>query len=1009
MDYQPLIADIDNNGKNEIIIFSNSSLKILNSTLDLIDENTVGDLLGQPTLFNFDSDSLLEVMFISNISSTHYFLAYEYNNSNFIQEFNFTVTNGGEGSGIKCLNLNGTNSCVFKDNSNYVHIVNMGSETNISYNTSMLTNTKDTVPAIADIDADGNVEAVFWQPSTDGNNYGLLAFDLNNRSTDWNVDFLFKAFSTNFVLKGHPVLVDLNNDGKLEIAASVFYDDSSNVDSRTDWFTELFVYNSSGNKSFSKCEESAASNCNDVTSGSTRWEGTNPFVLNVNDSGTDDICFIKDKKVSGLFTNMTINCYNYSGNLILDSEILPSTDTVKTATVADMNNDSEKEILTENYIYAQNGSPIFSYGFNFNFAIPADVDVNNVLDLILSKEGQTKIFKEDISTTQETLLEKYAPILYFHPDEQFFPTTIEAMLNESDLKENDPILDDLIQEMPVSVENLSASGVTDEYFLDMRNASGGLAIFTLPNSSRFFKYNNNVYGRQFEPNENYIVIQYWFFYPYNNWRNNHEGDWEMIQIILNKSINEPQLATYSYHHDAETVNWTQIEKFDSSHPKVFTAQGGHASYWNTSERRYNGFLENLSNGGPVLFPQNNYTLNIINDNTSWVDYLGIWGEKNSILGTSGPQSPANLSYGDQPNRWNNPIEFAEDAKPSQTIANTGSPVNLHAYDVEGNHVGLNESGGIEAEIPGTYLYISSNDSSELIVILNSGNITFIVNATDSGAFNLSIVVFNRNTSTQINTTYNDIQITNTTAATINITPLNPNFVMTIDYDADGIIDNTTLPDNQTGNITSIEIDSDNDSYADSIDNCPNLYNPNKIFDFDNDGSNNSLCGGNDCDDNDASKASDCSSSSSSASGSSGGGSSGGGGGGVALFICNQDWQCGEWSSCFNWIQTRECDFVKVNQYTQNTPCPAESESPEKSRSCEIAAGKPVISPITSTQAKDTKLNSELDNGTSSNKQGLSAITGGVTGIIETTGGKIAAATIIIGLVAIFLYQFLFKK
>tara|TARA_B100000315_G_scaffold39426_2_gene34278 strand:- start:10274 stop:11215 length:942 start_codon:yes stop_codon:yes gene_type:complete len=303
----------------------------------------------------------------------------------------------------------------------------------------------------------------------------------------------------------------------------------------------------------------------------------------------------------------------------------------------------------------------------------------------------------------------------------------------------------------------------------------------------------------------------------------------------------------------------------------------------------------------------------------------------------------------------------------------------------------------------------SEDLTARDVILNSGNITFIVNATDSGAFNLSIVVFNRNTSTQINTTYNDIQITNTTAATINITPLNPNFVMTIDYDADGIIDNTTLPDNQTGNITSIEIDSDNDSYADSIDNCPNLYNPNKIFDFDNDGSNNSLCGGNDCDDNDASKASDCSSSSSSASGSSGGGSSGGGGGGVALFICNQDWQCGEWSSCFNWIQTRECDFVKVNQYTQNTPCPAESESPEKSRSCEIAAGKPVISPITSTQAKDTKLNSELDNGTSSNKQGLSAITGGVTGIIETTGGKIAAATIIIGLVAIFLYQFLFKK
>ena len=36
----------------------------------------------------------------------------------------------------------------------------------------------------------------------------------------------------------------------------------------------------------------------------------------------------------------------------------------------------------------------------------------------------------------------------------------------------------------------------------------------------------------------WIVLQYWFFYPFNNWRsgffgaNDHEADWEMICVYL---------------------------------------------------------------------------------------------------------------------------------------------------------------------------------------------------------------------------------------------------------------------------------------------------------------------------------------------------------------------------------------------------------------------------------------------------------------------------------------------
>ena len=29
-----------------------------------------------------------------------------------------------------------------------------------------------------------------------------------------------------------------------------------------------------------------------------------------------------------------------------------------------------------------------------------------------------------------------------------------------------------------------------------------------------------------------LALQYWFFYPFNDYTNKHEGDWEMIQLIF---------------------------------------------------------------------------------------------------------------------------------------------------------------------------------------------------------------------------------------------------------------------------------------------------------------------------------------------------------------------------------------------------------------------------------------------------------------------------------------------
>ncbi len=405
MDFQPLVDDLDANGNNEIVIFSNNSLIVFNSQLNILTQAKIGTILGQPALFNFDNDNLIEIIFNSRQNSTDYFFAYQFNNSNLKQEFNITLSNDANFSGIKCLNA--INSCVFKDKRNYIHIVNMTSKIDSSYNTSIYNETRQTVPAIGDIDGDGNYEAIFWFNNDSSGGYGFLVFDLKNRNINWVVDNIFSPFIAipgderfeNFRLKGHPVLVDLNNDNKLEIAGSVFYDDSSNTDFTTDWFTELFVFASNGTKLFSKCEKNPSNNCNDGVSTRSMWDGTNPFVLDANNDGVDDICFIKDKKVDFNFKNMTINCFNYSGDLILDSEIAPSTDTIKTATIADINNDDDKEIITENHIYVKSGSSILEVNLGSNFVLPVDIDGNKGLDLIWTFGNQTKVFLDSSNYT----------------------------------------------------------------------------------------------------------------------------------------------------------------------------------------------------------------------------------------------------------------------------------------------------------------------------------------------------------------------------------------------------------------------------------------------------------------------------------------------------------------------------------------------------------------------------------------------------------------------------------
>jgi hypothetical protein len=92
-----------------------------------------------------------------------------------------------------------------------------------------------------------------------------------------------------------------------------------------------------------------------------------------------------------------------------------------------------------------------------------------------------------------------------------------------------------------------------------------------------------------------ILIQYWFFYRYDEWKRpilsgtltqRHQADWEAVTIGLSDAAT-PVFLGYSEHCGGTWRNWNQIETAPGSplHPLVAVALGSHANYVSSDERR----------------------------------------------------------------------------------------------------------------------------------------------------------------------------------------------------------------------------------------------------------------------------------------------------------------------------------------------------------------------------------------------------------------------------------------
>ena len=254
-------------------------------------------------------------------------------------------------------------------------------------------------------------------------------------------------------------------------------------------------------------------------------------------------------------------------------------------------------------------------------------------------------------------MQLYAPTIYFKAGENFFPVNVSYHVNNSMLYRWVGLTATLIDSNP-TISSI-ASYTTFDYFLGSK--LGNYTAILADYSSNRATLGYTVYAHVY-PDGDYIGVQYWFFYTYNDHSlNQHEGDWEMIEILLNESTEEPISAAYSQHFGGEVAAWADVEKTNTTHPNVYVAKGSHANYFRYYQGKVGLENDEVANDGFVL-AYNDLTVRFellgelgAGNHTasqSWIEYGGRWGNWTNLadaaIGFAGPYGPG---HQDNSEKW----------------------------------------------------------------------------------------------------------------------------------------------------------------------------------------------------------------------------------------------------------------------------------------------------------------------------------------------------------------------
>lgn len=162
-----------------------------------------------------------------------------------------------------------------------------------------------------------------------------------------------------------------------------------------------------------------------------------------------------------------------------------------------------------------------------------------------------------------------------------------------------------------------------------------------------------------------LVVQYWFFWYFNQFNDLHEGDWEGMQIAFEAPTARAALAEgpsemiLFQHAGGERADWedSKVEK-EGTHPVVYPAAGSHATFYDSTVYVQNGAkgsgvgCDNTSEPlrevrvHPIAVP----TFPTTTGRFKWLTYFGHWGQKEAGF-NNGPTGPTTKTQWLEPFTW----------------------------------------------------------------------------------------------------------------------------------------------------------------------------------------------------------------------------------------------------------------------------------------------------------------------------------------------------------------------
>lgn len=260
-------------------------------------------------------------------------------------------------------------------------------------------------------------------------------------------------------------------------------------------------------------------------------------------------------------------------------------------------------------------------------------------------------------TLEQTLAEKFAPVIYHDKDERHLPTNVDQFLKCTKLYFYDnacsPDVKRLMKKSPAQRDLLTVQ--MDETFC---NSSGTVqSNCTRSNRKQRTFYLSDVLERDkagcadtkewttyfhcYKNVQGGATVQYWRFFASDVY---HGGDWECVQVFLDSNL-RPLFIDLLGHTSISRYQWNAI-KSDGNHVKIFSVKGGHTSVPYSNQ---NGIKQETWSGGKVYRTDGTITesgtlLNLGEKlhplNGQWfIQYSGLWGSPGIFYFTSGYWGP----------------------------------------------------------------------------------------------------------------------------------------------------------------------------------------------------------------------------------------------------------------------------------------------------------------------------------------------------------------------------------